>query len=230
MHRATLKGYNVLGKRYYPQIMPIGWRETGVASWYGSDFHGKKTSNGETYDMYAPGTAAHKTLPMNTILLVTRKDTGAQVKVRVNDRGPFIAGRIIDLSYTAGKAIGLDKAGTAMVTIEVIEYDSYISSQLGLKNQRFTYTVSAGETKSQTAAKTNGYALQLGSFKSLDWANKLKTDSVPKAGGKDVVIKTVSFGREKIHRVLIGEFDTKEEAIRFKNENGFSSAVVVSVS
>jgi rare lipoprotein A len=229
MHRATLKGYNVLGKRYYPQIMPIGWREIGIASWYGSDFHGKKTSSGEMYDMYAPGTAAHKTLPMNTILLVTRKDTGAQVKVRVNDRGPFVAGRIIDLSYTAGKAIGLDKAGTAMVTIEVIEYDAYIGAQLGIKDRRFAAAVSAEAAPQSTVGKS-GYALQLGSFKSLDWANKLKIDSISKAGGKEVVIKTVSFGSEKLHRVLIGEFDTKEDAIRFKDENGFDGAVVISAS
>ena len=99
----TQKTYSVNGNVYYPKkTVPIGWSEEGIASWYGPNFHGKYTSNGEIYNMYAL-TAAHKTLPMNTIVKVTNLNNGKSVIVRINDRGPFVKGRIIDLSYTAGK-------------------------------------------------------------------------------------------------------------------------------
>jgi rare lipoprotein A len=227
MHSATLRGYTVLGKRYYPQIRPIGWKETGIASWYGAEFHGKKTASGETYNMYAAGTAAHKTLPMNTIVLVTHRENGAQVKARVNDRGPFVAGRIIDLSYTAGKALGLDKTGTAPVTIEVLEYDAHIASRIG--DHSAPKSASGGETQSEQAP-SGAFLIQLGSFRALEGANRLKTDAQKKTGGRAVVIQTVKFGGEDLHRVLIGGFETKEEATRFKNLNGFDGAVVVSSS
>ncbi|GHS86951.1 endolytic peptidoglycan transglycosylase RlpA [Campylobacterota bacterium] len=238
MHRATLRGYTAVGRRYYPQIRPIGWNESGVASWYGPDFHGKKTSSGETYDMYAPGTAAHKTLPMNTIVLVTNKNTGAQIKVRINDRGPFVSGRVIDLSFTAGKALGLDKTGTAPVTVKVIEYDNHISAQLGVTpRSKGTETAVASndkpvkktETKTAQATPAGNYLIQLGSFRNLDGASKVRLDARVKAG-REVSIQTVDFGKEKLHRVLIGGFDTKEEAAKFKDARGFASAVVVGAS
>jgi rare lipoprotein A len=79
---------------------PANWREEGIASWYGAEFHGRRTANGERYDMYAM-TAAHKTLPLGTPVTVTHRETGRRIRVRINDRGPFVAGRIIDLSYAA---------------------------------------------------------------------------------------------------------------------------------
>jgi rare lipoprotein A len=236
MHHATLRGYTVLGKRYYPQIVPIGWRESGVASWYGPDFHGKKTSSGETYDMYAPATAAHKTLPMNTIVLVTHRQSGAQVKVRVNDRGPFVQGRIIDLSYTAGKAIGLDITGTAPVTIEVLEYDRHISAKLGeeggTKVAAPIESVIVPLEKVAVAAESGAgkYAIQLGSFKNIDGANRLKSSALMQGGHKAIQIKTVEFGSEKLHRVLIGGFDTKAEAEQYMKQIGFSNGVIVNAS
>ena len=119
---STQKAYSVNGSVYYPKkTVPIGWSEEGIASWYGPNFHGKYTSNGEIYNMYAL-TAAHKTLPMNTIVKVTNLNNGKSVIVRINDRGPFVKGRIIDLSYVAGKKIGLDRTGTAPVKITVIGF------------------------------------------------------------------------------------------------------------
>ncbi len=94
--------------------------QEGVASYYGEDFHGRKTSNGEIYDMYAM-TAAHRALPFNTRVLVTNLDNGKKVTVRINDRGPFVKGRIIDLSYGAARKIGMVGPGTARVRLEVIE-------------------------------------------------------------------------------------------------------------
>lgn len=238
LHRATLRSYTVFGKRYYPRIVPIGTLEHGIASWYGPDFHGKKTSSGEIYDMYAPATAAHKTLPMHTIVKVTHRDSGESVKVRINDRGPFVEGRIIDLSYTAGKAIGLDKTGIAPVVLEVLEYDSYISQQSTQPALPSKPPVQVAQKKEQiiplqkaevarTSAKSS-YAIQLGAFKNIESAKRLKSEV--KSGGKMVEIRVVEIGDEKLHRVIIGGFSTKEEAIQFKRDMNLNSAVVVSTS
>ncbi len=93
----------------------------GIASWYGEDFNGRLTANGEVYDMYK-FTAAHKTLPLGTVVKVTNLDNGKTVEVRINDRGPYVKGRIIDLSRTAGRAIGMREAGTAQVKLEVVHW------------------------------------------------------------------------------------------------------------
>lgn len=93
------------------------WREQGLASWYGADFHGRRTANGERYNMYAM-TAAHKTLPLGTQVDVISQKTGRRIRVRVNDRGPFVAGRVIDLSLAAARALGSVEAGVVPVTVE----------------------------------------------------------------------------------------------------------------
>jgi len=93
----------------------------GMASWYGAEFHGKRTASGEIYNMYAL-TAAHKTLPFGTYVMVKNLDNGRSVVVRINDRGPFVKGRIIDLSYAAAKAIGMIETGTARVMLQVLPY------------------------------------------------------------------------------------------------------------
>ena len=95
------------------------WREQGLASWYGADFHGRRTANGERYNMYAM-TAAHKTLPLGTQVVVTHRETGRRIRVRVNDRGPFVAGRIIDLSFAAARALGSAEAGVVPVIVEAV--------------------------------------------------------------------------------------------------------------
>jgi len=96
---------------------PPNWREEGLASWYGADFHGRRTANGERYNMYAM-TAAHKTLPLGTSVTVTHRETGRRIRVRVNDRGPFVPGRIIDLSFAAARALGSAQEGVAPVRVE----------------------------------------------------------------------------------------------------------------
>ncbi len=116
---ATQKPYRVGGKTYYPIPSSYGYSQTGIASWYGKKFHGRKTSNGETYDMYK-STAAHKTLPMNTHLLVENLENGRKTIVRINDRGPFVKNRIIDLTYTGAKKLGMLKNGTARIRITAL--------------------------------------------------------------------------------------------------------------
>jgi rare lipoprotein A len=111
--------YEVFGKRYTVLATSVGYRERGVASWYGPDFHAKATSSGEIYDMYAM-TAAHKTLPLPCYARVTNLSNGRSVIVRINDRGPFVANRIIDLSYTAAHKLDMTRAGTVFVEVEVL--------------------------------------------------------------------------------------------------------------
>jgi len=93
----------------------------GVASFYGGKFHGRQTANGETFDMYAY-TAAHKSLPFNTWLRVTNLDNGHQVEVRINDRGPYVKGRVLDLSYAAARTLGMIKTGTARIEAVIITH------------------------------------------------------------------------------------------------------------
>jgi rare lipoprotein A (peptidoglycan hydrolase) len=112
--------YDVFGKRYYVLSSSVGYRERGVASWYGPGFHKERTSTGEPYDMYGM-TAAHKTLPLPAYVRVTNLQNGRSIVVRVNDRGPFVGNRIIDLSYTAAAKLDMLRNGTAMVEVRAID-------------------------------------------------------------------------------------------------------------
>lgn len=114
--------YDVLGKRYTVMQSSIGYRERGVASWYGKKFHGRLTSNRETYDMYAM-TAAHKTLPLPTYVRVKNLRNNKSVVVRVNDRGPFVSNRIIDLSYVAAIKLDMIRGGTSLVEVTAISFE-----------------------------------------------------------------------------------------------------------
>lgn len=115
----TQQPYIIDNHVYRPLSSASGFRQTGIASWYGPDFNGHLTSDGEVYNMYGQ-TAAHKILPMNTILLVSNLENGKSTIVRINDRGPFVKGRILDLSYTAAKKIDLVRNGTARVRVTAI--------------------------------------------------------------------------------------------------------------
>ncbi len=119
LSRFSNRPYTVLGRDYVPATTLRPYKERGIASWYGRKFHGQKTSNGETYDMYAM-TAAHPTLPLPSYVRVTNVATGKSVVVRVNDRGPFLHGRIIDLSYAAAHRIGTAAKGSGEVEVESI--------------------------------------------------------------------------------------------------------------
>ena len=119
---ANSKPYVVFGKRYVPTNDDAPFQQTGMTSWYGKKFHGYKTANGETYDMYAM-TAAHPTLPIPSYARVTRTSTGKSVIVRINDRGPFLSNRIIDLSYVAAAKLGILGPGSAQVTVQAITND-----------------------------------------------------------------------------------------------------------
>ncbi len=123
LHRYANRPYKALGKEYTPLTSTGHYKETGIASWYGKKFHGQRTSIGETYDMYAMS-AAHTTLPIPSYARVTSVATGKSVIVRVNDRGPFLHERVIDLSYAAAHKLGFIAAGSGEVTVESLAANS----------------------------------------------------------------------------------------------------------
>ncbi len=125
--RGNPSHYEVFGKRYHPLPSRMSYKETGLASWYGTKFHGKLTSSGEPYDLYGM-TAAHRTLPLPTYAKVTNLANGRHVIVKINDRGPFHDDRLIDLSYAAAQKLAID--GTGTVEVEAIHPDIPISSNI----------------------------------------------------------------------------------------------------
>ena len=168
--------YEVFGKKYYVQASSKNFVQRGLASWYGTKFHGNKTSNGETYDMYAM-TAAHKTLPLPTYVEVTNLSNGKKIIVRVNDRGPFHDERIIDLSYAAAAKLGTLKNGTSMVEIKALDPHTYLSTSLDeppaapKSDLTLRYTVQPP----QPSTEQKGLLfIQAGAFSSEENANKLK--------------------------------------------------------
>ena len=203
IHRATLRPYTINGKTYYPTVVRVGWTQEGIASWYGPNFHGGRTSNGEIYNMYEM-TAAHKTLPMNTMVRVTNKRNGRSVVVRINDRGPFVSGRIIDLSYAAGKKLGIDRTGTAPVRLTVLGFDNIIASM----------AKQAGEpVKSQVVL--GGFAVQVGSFRRYQGALTYKERYDNFEGRYRSVVKRFEVGGRPLYRVWLTGFRSEAEARDF---------------
>ena len=221
-HKATMKSYNVRGKRYQPTYVATGDVMRGISSWYGPNFHGKYTSNGEVYNMYSR-TAAHKTWPMDTMVRVTNLDNGKSTTVRINDRGPFVSGRIIDCSYAAGKELGLDKSGIAKVTIEVLDASRHSKKMI---NQKPAITCKIESVKKTSIAPQ--IALQVAAFKSLDGAETFRESQVGMYENYTPTIKTFStLEGEKLYRVLLVGFTSEEEAREFRERNNMAGAAVV---
>lgn len=158
-----------------------GWKEVGVASWYGADFHGRRTANGEIYDMYGM-TAAHKQLPFDTLVEVENLDNGKKVKVRINDRGPFIRGRIIDLTYTAADKIKMIGPGTAKVRVRVLGAADVPDRRFTIQVGSFSSAATARELKSRlkgpypdvrVESAAGKHRVLVGSFKKKEQADKL---------------------------------------------------------
>ena len=141
--------YEVFGKRYTVMDSNIGYLEIGIASWYGRKFHGRLTANGETYDMYAM-TAAHKALPLPTVVKVTNLDNGRSIQVRVNDRGPFVDDRLIDLSYAAARALGFHDKGIAPVVVEAL--DEVNHPEMAWQSHEETYYLQVGAYRNESGA------------------------------------------------------------------------------
>jgi rare lipoprotein A len=192
------KPYKVLGQWYQPRAHAHGFRQVGIASWYGDEFHGRRTSNGEIYDMHAIS-AAHKTLPFNTVVSVHNLGNGRKLDVRINDRGPFVRGRIIDLSYAAAKHLGIVDAGTAKV--EIVALGSVDGSRAtDLKNQ----------TYKPVDYNTGRFTFQVGAFRDRRNAEKLraKLDQTY----KNAHISVYDSADGIFYRVRVGDFSTLDAA------------------
>ena len=196
-------GYRVMGEVYFPLDSADGYSEVGVASWYGKKFHGRLTANGEVYDMYAR-TAAHKTLPLGTTVRVTRLDNGRQVTARINDRGPFVKERIIDLSFTLADELDMVVDGTARVRVE---------------------TISGPAAKVATGGES--YSWQVGSFSSR--ANADQTAEKVRAGFEGVRVVSAQVKGATYYRVRVGSYTSKsaaEDAYPKLTRMGFDPIIV----
>ena len=186
--KGTQRPYTIAGKTYHPMLDARGYREEGVASWYGRDFHGKPTACGERYDMYAM-TAAHKILPMHTRLKVTNLENGRQITVRVNDRGPFVKSRVIDLSYEAACRLDMDVQGTAKVRLESIDpLPGFADGDL-----------------------PGPFLIQVGSFSQRDNAERL-AGSLRAQGYRGTRVQRARVGGASYWRVQAGEFKALKSA------------------
>ncbi len=205
--------YEVDGQRYNPLTTHQGFQERGVASWYGKKFHGRKTSNGEVYNMYGLS-AAHKTLPLGVYVEVTHQQTGKKIVVRVNDRGPFVAGRIIDLSFGAAQQLGIVEKGTAPVVVRALGYMQTVNGHR--------------EFISPPSYDAGSFTIQVGAFSSRENADALALKMKNRYGYSAVVMSQVN---DKIfYRVRVGQFNSlvqaEQAAISFE-QNGYTGSFVV---
>jgi rare lipoprotein A len=213
------KPYDVMGQRYEPLRPDAEYRESGLASWYGGKFHGRKTASGELYNMHAMS-AAHKTLPLPSFVRVTNPANGRSVIVRVNDRGPFVKGRIIDLSYSA--AAKLDALGLTAVTVERITPAQIASGswqaagRVDDDGDGDDEVAPTGTPAATPAAR--GYWVQLGAYRERNGALLMQQQAAERLG-EPAALRLAVF-REgagtvgTLHRVQAGPFATREEAAR----------------
>lgn len=191
--------YEVFGKRYYVMDDSHGFVQRGIASWYGTKFHGRRTSSGETYDMYAM-TAAHKTLPLPTYVEVINLENSRRIIVRVNDRGPFHDNRIIDLSYAAARKIGITARGTGLVEIRAIDPVRYA----GRRNTGRVKTVAVRDDSYKYTGKREFY-IQVGAFSRLINARRLSEKLMP-LGESLVNVSDAVVNGKTVYRVRLGPF------------------------
>ena len=225
------KSYSVFGKRYQVLDSSHGFVQRGTASWYGTKFHGNKTSNGETYDMYAM-TAAHKSLPLPTYVEVTNLSTGKKIIVRVNDRGPFHGGRIIDLSYAAAAKLGTLKKGTSTVEIRAISPPTGDLSTLDSPPDTLFVQKKNSINKIPVFVETpltkKGHVfIQVGAFSSLENASKLK-NRLEIALRKMVSIKAHTQANKTLFLVRVGPYLDINSAHQTRlqlNSLGFTDAL-----
>jgi rare lipoprotein A len=209
-HRFANRPYTVFGQTYVPVVNKQPGKERGMASWYGRKFHGQKTASGEVYDMFAM-TAAHKTLPLPSYVRVTNVKNGKSVVVRVNDRGPFHAGRIIDLSYAAAERIGIARAGAALVEVErvVPGADAEPAATTAATTAPLVPPMAAVET-SMTTREAAALWLQLGAFSSTEAAEAFRERV---AGQLDWVNEPIAVvHQDGMHRVRLGPYRNAAEA------------------
>ncbi len=225
------KTYTVLGQTYTPKE-DYSYSEVGIASWYGDDFHDKRTANGETYNMRAI-TAAHRTLPLPSIVKVTNLENGKSIIARVNDRGPYVKNRIIDVSQKGAELLGYKNNGTAKVRVEILADESKAlkEAMLSKNNKSKTYanalpTNKISTTPATTAvnkpltlaknttlkpAETGPFFVQVGAFSDYDKAQNL-ADSMKRFG--NVSIFEAYLSKDGVYRVRLGAYNSRNEALK----------------
>jgi rare lipoprotein A len=226
------RSYVVRGTRYQTLTSSKGYRERGIASWYGTKFHGHRTSSGDTYDMYQMS-AAHKTLPLPTYARVTNLQNGRSVIVKINDRGPFHENRLIDLSYAAAARLGILGRGTGLVEVNAIDPATYhkVPAKPRIapsqpKVAGMTKTVATGGPAQQTPS----LYLQLGAFHNRDNAQRLQSRlSNVNLPGELKISESVS-DNQPVYRVRVGPLasvETADQVTRLLADHGIRSPQVV---
>ncbi len=228
--RKTGRPYRVAGRTYYPLASAAGYDRTGIASWYGRKFHGRKTANGERYDMYALS-AAHKTLPLPTLVRVTNLENGRQVIVRVNDRGPYVKNRLIDLSYAAARQLGFASKGTARVRVQALEGTApaaLIAKRSSRNNRSKPVMHTVPLPAPSTGGLMGGMYVQLGAFSSQANAYRLKHSLAGRY--PDIHVRAFHHASGILYRVRIGPYSDPsriEQAVLALKDSGFSNVIVV---
>ncbi len=203
LHRFANRAYVVFGRTYTPRTVNATFIEQGIASWYGRKFHGKRTASGEVYDMFAM-TAAHPTAPLPSYMRVTNLENGRRAVVRVNDRGPFLHDRVIDLSYAAAAKLGFARKGSARVEIELLAANPTADAVMPL-----TPVDRAPEMLPR--ADEGGFSIQIGAFASAANADAFVNQVTRFVSDALGVAPKVYFG-SGMHRVRVGPFATQDAA------------------
>ncbi len=222
-HYKTGMPYRVGGRSYFPLSTARGYDETGIASWYGRDFHGKLTANGERYDMHALS-AAHKTLPLPSLVRVTNLENSRSVVVRVNDRGPFVKHRLIDLSRAAAMALGFADRGTARVRVQSLDMNAPATAEIKAPRP-VSSRMASGSARVQPAA---GMYVQIGAFALRNNASHLKAALAGRY--PSVRIRPYVHAMQTLYRVRIGPFVNVrmiEHTVLSLQRQGYANTVVV---
>ena len=190
------KPYEVFGRRYVPMSSAENFYQKGVASWYGKQFHGRRTSSGEPYDMYAM-TAAHTVLPLPSYMRVTNVANGRSVVVKVNDRGPFKSNRVMDLSYAAAWRLDMIRNGTALVEIRAI-------------GENMPAAEKVAKPPVPPEAPSGGSYIQVGAFMNLDSARQLQ-QRLGAEGYRNISVSQVSTSTQRLHRVRLGPLESTSQ-------------------
>jgi rare lipoprotein A len=211
LNRFANRPYTVFGVDYVPATTLRSYKERGIASWYGRKFHNQKTASGEPYDMYAM-TAAHPTLPLPSYARVTSVATGRSVVVRVNDRGPFHPGRVIDLSYAAAYRIGIAQKGSGEVEVESIVPGDAPPLIAAAPLPPVAVGEAVPAAAMAVALEAGGYAVQLGAFANNANAQNFVASLANQTAGLGVEPKVRQ--ADGLFRVIVGPYPTRDEAKR----------------
>lgn len=220
----TMRPYQIRGRWYRPAEQP-GYDETGTASWYGDQFNGRPTATGERFDMHAL-TAAHKTLPLPGLVEVTNLTNGRRIVVRLNDRGPFVDGRIIDLSRGSAEALGMLQTGVAEVRVRYLGPAPRLGGGTPLQYARAAPPPPTPYLTTAPAHESGAYWIQAAAF-----SDRVAARRVAERLGERATVDVEAEGREALFRVLVGPWPDANAAERARQAviaRGYADALLIS--